>query len=311
MNEEEMLALLAGSDLRLRTTWAEILAWLRENNALVDIQRALETGDYARAIRGIEQAGQRFAQAVINEFTASALAAASAASTMSGGLVTYDSTNNAIRRVLELRRLEITSEFTGQLRELIDSVVREGLIRGDNPRVTARRLRDSIGLTAQQERIVENYRSALLRGDVTNVRTRVLHDGRSRLSRGMTVAQVEMMTEQYRRAWIAYRAETIARTEAHRVLHEGVDALFDQAYASGELDPAEIEITWASALRPTTRDHHRSMHGQKRRPGEAFMSGNGVSLRYPGDATAPASERANCLCTLQRRMKPRREVAFG
>jgi hypothetical protein len=217
-------------------------------------------------------------------------------------------------RALDLKRLEIISNFTAEQRQVVQQVIGRGIMRGRNPRDIARDLRASLGLTPQQEQYVANYESSLRRGAFADVRARALHDGRYnpslRAGRALTETQIENMVHRYRNNWIAHRAETIARTEALRALHQGAEELFNQAFESGEISPDEIEVTWSSALRATTRDSHRSMHGQKRKPGQYFLSGNGFSLRYPGDPSAPPSETANCLCVLQRRMKPRMEVAL-
>jgi hypothetical protein len=96
----------------------------------------------------------------------------------------------------------------------------------------------------------------------------------------------------------------VARDTALTAVHEGVEELFQQSYDSGVLQPEDVECAWASALRPTTRDSHRAMHGQVRPEGTPFESGAGNKLRYPGDPSAPASERVHCLCVVQRRLRP-------
>lgn len=315
MTDEEMLNLLSHGDAELRRTWTEVVDYMRRTHQLEEIQRLIEQGRYEEITNVVQRAAERLAQEWARQFAAAAMAAAHSISEESGRLISYDTTNSFATRALDLRRLEIVTDLTAEQRQLIQQVIARGLQDGKNPLQVARDLRSSVGLTPAQEQIVANYEQALRRGDFASVRARQLHDDRfnQALQQGriLTEDQIDRMVDRYRQNWINLRAETIARTEALRALHEGTAELFRQAFESGELDPDEIEVIWSSALRATTRDSHRTMHGQKRRPGEAFVSGNGVTLRYPGDPAAPPSETVNCLCVLQRRMKPRMEVALS
>lgn len=311
MTDEEMLELLVAGDKAMTVTWRGIIEFLRDENSLADIATALEQGRHHDAVRGLELVGERLSQEWIKQFTIAALAEAA----LSERFVTYDATNSLAQQALTARRLELVTTMTRDVREMVQSVVSRGLYDGTNPTEMARTVRDSLGLTAEQESIVANYRRALRLGDFANARRRQLHDGRydAALRRGrvLTDDQVDRMVETYRRNWITFRAETVSRDVALTALHEGSEELFRQAFETGQLDPEEIVVIWSSALRPTTRDSHRAMHGQERPPGEAFLSGNGYALRYPGDPRAPASERLGCLCVLQRRMRPKREVVLA
>lgn len=311
MTDEEMLELLTSGDKAMMETWAGIIQFLREQNSLADIATALEQGRHQDAIRGLETVGERLAQEWIKQFSIAALAEAA----LADRFVTYDATNALALQALTARRLELVTTLSRDVRELVQSVVSRGLYDGSNPLEMARTIRDSLGLTAGQESAVASYERALRLGNFADARRRQLRDGRfdARMRRGreLTDEQVDQMVSVYRRNMVTFRAETISRDVALTALHEGSEELFRQAFESGQLSPEEIVVTWSSALRATTRDSHRAMHGQERAPGESFTSGNGYALRYPGDPRAPASERLNCLCVLQRRMRPKREVALA
>lgn len=313
MTEDEMLALLATSEGALRASWAEVIAWLRENNDLRDVEEAIAGGDVDRVIRGLDLAAQRFAEEIASRIAVAAVAAARAASEATGRLISYDSSNVFATRLLTEERMRVISDLVAEQRELIRQVLSRGIAEGINPRKLARELVDSLGLTPAMEATVARYEAELRAGQFALARRRALRDARSdRSLRGeLTDGQVESMVARYRDGWRQHRAEAIARTEALAALHEGVDELFRQAFASGELSENEVEVIWTSALKTTTRDAHRAMHDQRRRPGEPFTSGAGNQLRFPGDPRAPASERVHCICVLRRVMRPRLDVAFG
>lgn len=309
MTDEEMLELLLAGDRSAMETWEAIVAYLRSTNDLAEMTLALEQGRYDDVIKGLEEAGRRLAQ----EWTKQFVIAATAEAALSRVFVSYDATNPYAIRALSERQLETVAAMSQEARELVQSVVSRGLQNGVNPSEMARSIRSSLGLTADQESFVYSYERSLRSGSFSDVRRRALHDGRydQALRRGRVLSeeQVERMVAHYRTNLIGWRSEVIARDVALTALHEGSEELFRQAFERGEMDPSEVTVTWSSALRPNTRDSHRGMHGQTHSPGVAFTSGAGYMLRYPGDPRAPASERVNCLCVLQRRYRPNREVA--
>ena len=66
------------------------------------------------------------------------------------------------------------------------------------------------------------------------------------------------------------------------------------------LSPQTVQQQWHAIIDGKQRDSHGFMDGQLRPLGEAFMSGNGIALRYPGDSSAPAREVASCRCVVSR-----------
>lgn len=315
MTDEEMLTLLSNGEADMNRVWQEIIAYLRQTNQIDDIEQALAQGRYDDVVSNLQQAADRLAEEWVRQFVVAAGAAARATTADSGRMFSFDSSNPVAVRMLNAQRLDMIANFSSEQKELVRSILSRGIAEGTNPRAMAREIWSSLGLTPMQEQIVANYRMALESGQYSDAMGRALADGRyDRTLRGrrtpLSDDQIDSMVENYRGRWRAYRAETIARTQALSAMHEGSDELYRQAVASGELLDGELECTWSAAMDARTRDSHRAMNGQRQPFGMPFISGNGVSLRYPGDPNAPAKESVNCRCVKQTRMKPMLEVAF-
>jgi uncharacterized protein with gpF-like domain len=94
---------------------------------------------------------------------------------------------------------------------------------------------------------------------------------------------------------IAARAETILRTELHRV---NMIASWNQMVVVAESHP-EIGKRWISTADPRTRDSHLDAHiDYMDNPipvNEHYVVG-GADLMYPGDPQGPPGETINCRC---------------
>jgi hypothetical protein len=106
------------------------------------------------------------------------------------------------------------------------------------------------------------------------------------------------MVDRYRERYIKHRSEVIARTEALRAVHQGVDEMFEQAFEAGTLDPNELDREWDDSVDARVRHSHSFMNGQRRSVKEPFLSGNGNLIMYPGDPSAPASDSIQCRCAV-------------
>lgn len=84
------------------------------------------------------------------------------------------------------------------------------------------------------------------------------------------------------------RAETITRTEGHRIQQQSSDDSRNSAIKKG----ANLVKQWDSTLDGKTRDSHRMVDGEIREENEAFSNG----LMFPGDPSGPAAEVVNCRC---------------
>lgn len=312
--ERQLIIQLNLAEDVIRERFEEVVAYLREQNTLSEIERMLEDGRADEALRMIDRAAAYLAEASALSFVSSgqATAAVIEGSLGSGASVTFEIPNERAIRYLRETRLELIREFTDQQREAVREALVEGSLRGLNPRDQARMVRSSIGLTHEQLRYVNNYRRALETGDAGNALSRELRDRRHdrRIARiatdPLTRQEIDARVDAYHRRWIEFRAETIARTEALRSVHAGADEAWWQAIESGDVDPADVECEWnisggvvARGRRKgksRTRDSHRAMSGQRQPFGTPFISGYGNLLRYPCDPNAPVSETANCRC---------------
>lgn len=219
---------------------------------------------------------------------------------------------------------EMTDNQLKTIKDVLDSsVARPGQVAGvfgeyaHNPRSVAREFRDAIGLTANQSRAVRNYRTALV-SDPKKALMYKLRDGRhdsvvaraAKTGKPLTSKQINEFSEQYRKRYVAYRAETIARTEMIRVANEGQHAVWNQAKKSGKFKTKEIRRFWSSANDDRTRQSHREIPALNKEGvgiDEKFKTPFGLKMKHPGDPSAPAGEVINCRCTVVTRVLRRKK----
>lgn len=313
-----MRAQLRASEETIRRKFEEVVTWLRAQNSLEDIERALSIGASSGAIVGDVDTAARALAAQINEVFAKAAAdVMRSVSSVTGELMHFDVTNHLAIDAMQRNTLEVVQGLVEEQRATVRAVQVLGLKNGTNPRVMAAEIRDSIGLTEYDVQIVENYRAALRTLDPRALDYE-LRDGRYdrpvaraiENRQALSNEQIDRYVDTYRRNRIAFRAEVIARTEGLRALHEGAESGLQQAIDAGKVDAALIERVWYAAHDPRTRSSHRAMQGQKRAFGAPFKSGDGFDLRYPGDPNAPIEETANCRCVVATRIR-RAQVPIG
>lgn len=92
-----------------------------------------------------------------------------------------------------------------------------------------------------------------------------------------------------------YRAETIARTEGHRVQIQSAMDASQKAKEKG----CDVLKQWDSSLDKRTRPSHRRVDGEIKELDEPFSNG----LMYPGDSEGGAGEVVNCRCALLQRAR--------
>ncbi len=302
-----MIKLLALLEKTLGKDWREVVEWMRSQNSLDAIEARLIAGDYANVIAQVEAAALRFAADTQTAYvTAGQKAAKWLDPKVPDALVRFDQTNTRAVQRAQANQLELVSGFSTEQREVTQNILVEGARAGTNPRVMARDLRDSIGLTANQEGHVRSYRRALESGDYANAMGRELRDARSdrtlralaRDGEQLDPKRIDKLAEAYRKNYVGYRAEVIARTEGLRAAHQGTEELHRQAVERGDVEADALIQTWHASNGPRTRDSHRALDGQERPMGKPFVTKDGIELRYPGDPRAPASETAQCRCSV-------------
>lgn len=127
-------------------------------------------------------------------------------------------------------------EVTQQQVDVVREYVRAGALGEFTPQQIARGLRDTIGLTEEQSRWVENFRDREIK--------RLEDTG---MSRDRAVAESERATQRYHDRIHRYRTETIARTEVLRSFHEGRRQAWQQGIEEGFIS-AYSQKEWSTEI---------------------------------------------------------------
>jgi len=208
-------------------------------------------------------------------------------------------------------KYRLIREITDSQRKAIKAAIEDSIRRGAGPLDAARTFRNSIGLTENQYRAVNNYRDLLERGSFEAL-DRELRDKRFDRTVGrvvdaveqgeknfLTKDQIDKMTLRYAENMRRYRSETIARTETMRTMNAAKQESFKQMADALGIDHADVERTWVATLDSKTRDTHAEMNRETVVGIDTpFTSPSGEELMYPGDPTASGDETINCRCTM-------------
>jgi hypothetical protein len=193
-------------------------------------------------------------------------------------------------RTLESR---VINTLKDDIRGTVRQVVERGLQEGRHPRVVAKELRAIIGLAPNQEAAIDNFRRMLVDGD-REALSRELRDRRfdSVLDRafgegkGLSPEQVDRFTAAYRKNWIAFNAETNARTAALDTQKLSQHLTWQTAVERGDVDGSRLQKTWRGVMDDREREEHVAMEGQQVPYDQYYSNGEMV----PGESTF------NCRC---------------
>lgn len=313
--ESRIAALIANAEAAFQAEFLAALRTIRDSINLDELAVLLEQARFQEAFAIVGLAAGRLGVVWTEQFS---LAAQDTADFLAieDIVIGFDRTNSRAVQAMRNNQLRLVTEFTEQQRRSTQAALIDGIQRGANPREVARAFRNSIGLTAQQEKWVRNYERQL-QGLDRGALSRELRDRRfdrtvrRAIDTGepLTPAQINKMVGRYRRRALALRAETIARTEALRSAHGGVDEMYRQAIESGQLQGDQLTRTWETALDERVRafgigsqTSHRTMHGQQRLIGEPFVSGAGNLTLHPG-SFGVGLEDINCRCLVTTRIR--------
>jgi hypothetical protein len=311
MSDDDMNELIAAIERELGGSWRDVVEVLRDHNSLDQIAERVRVGDLHGAVQGVEDAVAAFAADVHAGYVTAGQATAKWLDGELPELVRFDAQHPQVAAWAQQTGTELIREVTHEQRELVQRIVADGVRAGENPLSIARDIRQAIGLTDFQAQIVANYRRALEAGDYAAALGRQLTDGRmdrtiaaaARAERTLTDAQIDAMVDRYRAKWVAFRAETIARTESLRAVHAGQTQLLNQAVADGNVDADRLVRQWNhSSVGKAPRASHQQADGQRRKLGEPFEMGDGTQLAYPGDPNAGPEDTLNCKCVLSTRL---------
>jgi hypothetical protein len=310
VSERDMADLIARVEKALGRSWSDIVEWLRDQNALPDLEDAIADGDTSGIVASVEEAAKRYAADIHASYVTAGQETASWLDKIVDNPVRFDVTNDRAAAWAKDNTADLVKGLSDESRATVKQVISDGVREGRNPRDIARDLRSSIGLTPSQADAVASYRKSLESGQYSDALGRQLSDGRDdkaiRAAQDKGVAidpdRIDAMVERYRKNYVGYRAEVIARTESLRAVHAGNEELFQQAIDGGDIEADSLERQWNSAHDPRVRPSHRAMNGQKRKLGDNFVTGEGVELAYPGDPDGPIEETAQCRCVVSTRM---------
>lgn len=278
---------------------------IKDNVTLEQLASLLAQNNTDGAMKLLNNYIQRFANGVVSFMPVTAAATAGFLDgALRVGLGFNPTIQNAVN-MMQNNQMRLINNFTEQQRQVTRLALADGIAAGDNPLQMARNFVDSVGLTADQYSAVQSYRAAL-ENQSASALTRQLRDARFDPSvlanatgdRVLTDDQIDNIVNRYTERYVQYRANTIARTEALRSVHQSADAMIQQAIDSGNVQQEQLIQTWLTAGDGKVRDSHSDMDGQQQTYGTPFQSGLGNMLSYPGDPSAPAEDVVNCRCTL-------------
>lgn len=205
-------------------------------------------------------------------------------------------------------RLNLINSISNESRNAIQNTLIDQAIKGSNPITVATEFRGTIGLTQNQARSVNTYRTALENLD-RNTLTRKLRDRRfdSTILRAidndtpLSQEQIDRYVNRYRERFIKYRSEVIARTESLRAVSIGQDESIKQMLNQGILDD-DLRQFWIFTRDSRTRDAHKlvPLMNNGRVSDKLGTDGTGIPLtdmfktplgplRYPRDPNGTAA----------------------
>lgn len=300
-------ALLAQQEKAIGNAFREFIRTVgRDGPVLTAILDKLERGDVAGAMQIVDS----YVASMGNVLPAVMHAVGAATATELAALipdvklaVSFDPSFPRAAEIIQANRLQFVTDFTEAQRLSTVQALARAYREGTGTLSTARAFRDSIGLTPYQENVVANYQTLLESGS-RQALDRALRDRRFdptieraiEQSRPLTPKQIETMVGRYRARFLAYRAETIARTEGVRATSMAREESLSQMIDQTGISESRIDRIWNPIGDKRTREWHQSMKGQKRGRNEPFTDGLGNSLMYPGDPAAPAETVINCRC---------------
>lgn len=307
---DRILKLIASSESRIQRAFVQAVKDARDDVVLTRIADLLERGLMEEALKVVDSITSVMSTQVSLSVIESGESTATFISNVLGSKVLFDNTNVRAISIMRQASLDLIREFTQQQTDATREALTEGIRRQLNPIDQARYFRDSIGLTQRQTRAVNNFRR-LLEENPSEALTRQLRDRRFDPSvirsistkEPLSKEHIDRMVTRYRERYIQYRSRVIARTESLRAVHQGTEEMYRQAIESGELEASQLTRAWDASGDASVRNSHSLMDGQVKPFGEAFISGAGNLLRYPGDPNAPGSDTIQCRCVLTTRLE--------
>lgn len=316
-----LTTLLDRAEPAVRLRFIQMVGAAQQIGTLEEIANLLEQGRINEALLVTDGIAGAISTQLEAAYLAAGLSSAAALRTTTDTLFEFNTLNARAVSTLQRERLRLVVEFNTQQAAASRILLEDAFMRGLAPIEQARVLRGSIGLSSSQGQAVVNYRRLLTEGtpgSLGQVLERKLRDRRfdpsiraaARGDRVLTSAQIDRMVERYEERFVAFRANTIARTETVAAVGAGDLEMFEQAIEQGVITPEAVTSTWHTARDERVRSSHRAMNNQERPFGEPFRSGAGNALRFPGDPLGPPSDTINCRCVVGRKINQATQTRF-
>lgn len=308
-SDKRLSELLSGAEESFKAAFLLLIEHIGDSVDLQTVEQAMVSGDLGMAIASTEKLAMGLSGVWAEVFGQAGDEAAKFISDYASVPVRFDLVNDRAVAAMKDAQLRLIQQISGEQRDLIRDILTRGIQSGENPRVVAQEIRDSIGLTRYQEQIVANYRDQLEQASSAAL-DRELRDARfdpkvrsaAEAGKPLPAADIDRMVGRYRDNWISYRAEVIARTEGLRAATEGIHAGFQQAVEDGDIQEQEVKRTWITRHDSRTRISHIEMDRQERGLNEPFVDGDGNLLMYPRDPAAPPETTIQCRCRVTVRL---------
>lgn len=214
----------------------------------------------------------------------------------------------------------VTGHLIPEQRAAIQTMLTNGMIKGNGPRTTAldivgrigatgRRQGGVIGLTNQQANYIINMADDLENLD-TRYFNRKLRDRRfdktvrAAIDAGKPLPKAtrDKITARYSDRMLKHRGDTIARTETLAALNEANDEALRQIIDEGLAPRNAVTRIWKHSFSANERPGHLRMNGQERGIDEYFQNPiTGVYLKHPG-GSGVASEDIACRCFVEHKI---------
>lgn len=313
---KEIDEILKKIEPRFERAFRQALDDIKSEMKIKEIADLINAGQFSQAVALINEATVSAAMIAFNKEIQNAVQAGGdiAAKWARADKIVFDLnvTESNTARYINSYQADKVRQTTQLMQKVMGEVVLDGTNAGQNPIKVARRMRDSVGLTSNQERAVKNFEK-LLRERKSEALTRALRDKRFDRSiisaitneRPLTEKQIAKMVGRYREKYVKYRAETIARTEAIRLLNFGQQQFWQQAINDGKVAQDRLIKKWIPTYDGRLREAHASI--PRMNPDgvgftDAFQSPLGP-IRFPGDPQGVAANVINCRCSTFYRVK--------
>lgn len=306
-------SLAAGFEPTLREAFLHVVRQIRNRIRVKELERLLNEGDVQAVVRYVLGGGPELAGLYIDELTAEVRAASIAlASDFSSKIqvqrfrtgIRFDEANPKALESIRNNTLDLIREVDRGTRDGLRTYITQQLTDGVGPRnlipqivgyvgPDGTRSGGILGLTARQTQAVLNYRRYLTEGRPEALE-RALRDHRydRRVQQGnLTPEEIDFLVGRYEARYLAYRAETVARTESIRALSAGQRASWEDAISRRLVDPNDLVKVWHTAKDERVREAHRKMQGVTVRYNESFMTDDMGAIWGP-----PLAIQCRCVC---------------